>query len=89
MPYRRSLREYYSVFRRFIFARESTIFFKDDGRRHKDEKDTSSNKTINLEKIPNVLLEDVIEIPKKYTVPLKSSQKASQVQKTAFDSGER
>ena len=42
MPYRRSLREYYSVFRRFIFARESTVFFKDDGRRHKDENDVSS-----------------------------------------------
>ena len=89
MPYRRSLREYYSIFRRFIFARESTIFFKVDGKRHKDENDVSSSKTVKVEKIPNVLLEDVIEIPKKYTVPLKSSQKAINVEKTAFDSGER
>ena len=89
MPYRRSLREYYSVFRRFIFARESTVFFKDDGRRHKDENDVSSSNKIKIEKIPNVLLEDVIEIPKKYTVPLKSSQKALNVEKTTFDSGER
>ena len=44
---------------------------------------------IKIEKIPNVLLEDVIEIPKKYTVPLKSSQKAVNVEKTTFDSGER
>ena len=32
MTYRRSLREYYVVFRRFIFSRESTIFFQTDGR---------------------------------------------------------
>ena len=32
MPYRRSLREYYVVFRRFIFSRESIIFFQTDDR---------------------------------------------------------
>jgi hypothetical protein len=37
----------------------------------------------------NLLLENVIEIPKKYTVPLKSSQKAIKIEKTTFDSGER
>jgi len=37
----------------------------------------------------NVLLENVIEIPKKYTVSSKSSQKAIKIEKTTFDSGER
>ena len=36
-----------------------------------------------------VLLEDSPIVPKKYTTPLESSQIASDVATTAFDSGER
>ena len=91
MPYRRSLREYYVVFRRFIFSRESTIFFQTDGR----NKDTiygssSSTKEASIPKKESpVLLDDLPIIPKKYTVALKSSQIASDVAATTFDSGER
>ena len=36
-----------------------------------------------------VLLKDSPVVPKKYTIPLKRSQIASDVATTAFDSGER
>ena len=91
MPYRRSLREYYVVFRRFIFSRESIIFFQTDDR-NKDAIYGSSS-SIKESPVPikesAVLLEDSPIVPKKYTVPLKSSQIANDVATTAFDSGER
>ena len=91
MPYRRSLREYYVVFRRFIFSRESIIFFQTDDR-NKDAIYGSSS-SIKESPVPMkespVLLEDSPIVPKKYTVPLKSSQVANDVAATAFDSGER
>ena len=91
MPYRRSLREYYVVFRRFIFSRESIIFFQTDDRNQDAIYGSSSSrkKSPVLIKESPVLLEDSPIVPKKYTVPLKSSQIANDVAATAFDSGER
>ena len=91
MPYRRSLREYYVVFRRFIFSRESTIFFQTDGRNQNAIYGSSSStkETPAPIKEAPVLLEDSPIIPKKYTVPLKKSQIANNVTATVFDSGER
>ena len=91
MPYRRSLREYYVVFRRFIFSRESIIFFQTDDRNQDAIYGSSSQKKespVPMKESP-VLLEDSPIVPKKYTVPLKSSQIANDVATTAFDSGER
>ena len=91
MPYRRSLREYYVVFRRFIFSRESIVFFQTDGR-NQDAIYGSSSSTketaVSMKESP-VLLEDSPIVPKKYTIPLKRSQVANNVTATAFDSGER
>jgi len=91
MPYRRSLREYYVVFRRFIFSRESNVFFQTDGRNEDAIYGSSSSikKTPVPMKESPVLLEDSQIVPKKYTKPLKSSQIADDVASTAFDSGER
>ena len=91
MPYRRSLREYYVVFRRFIFSRESIIFFQTDDRNQDAIYGSSSSikeSPVPMKESP-VLLEDSPIVPKKYTVPLKSSQIANDVAATAFDSGER
>ena len=92
MPYRRSLREYYVVFRRFIFSRESIVFFQTDGR-NQDAIYGSSSSSIKKTQVPMkespVLLKDSPVVPKKYTIPLKKSQIASDVATTAFDSGER
>jgi len=91
MPYRRSLREYYVVFRRFIFSRESIVFFQTDGRNQDAIYGSSSSikKTQVPMKESPVLLKDSPVVPKKYTIPLKKSQIASDVATTAFDSGER
>ena len=91
MPYRRSLREYYVVFRRFIFSRESIVFFQTDGRNQDAIYGSSSStkETPATMKESPVLLDDLPIIPKKYTVTLKSSQIASDVTATTFDSGER
>ena len=91
MPYRRSLREYYVVFRRFIFSRESTVFFQTDGRNEDTIYGSSSStkETSIPKKESPVLLDDLPIIPKKYTATLKSSQLASDVAATTFDSGER
>ena len=91
MPYRRSLREYYVVFRRFIFSRESIVFFQTDGRNQDAIYGSSSSikKTQVPMKESPVLLKDSPVVPKKYTIPLKRSQIASDVATTAFDSGER
>jgi len=91
MPYRRSLREYYVVFRRFIFSRESIIFFQTDDRNQDAIYGSSSliKETLVPMKESPVLLEDSPIVPKKYTIPLKSSQIANDVATTAFDSGER
>jgi len=91
MPYRRSLREYYVVFRRFIFSRESTVFFQTDGRNEDTIYGSSSStkETSIPKKESPVLLDDLPIIPKKYTAVLKSSQLASDVAATTFDSGER
>ena len=51
---------------------------------HLQQKETSIPK-----KESPVLLDDLPIIPKKYTVALKSSQLASDVTATTFDSGER
>ena len=88
MPYRRSLREYYVVFRRFIFSRESIVFFQTDGR-NQDAIYGSLSSTKSSTKESPVLLDDLPIIPKKYTAALKSSQIASDVAATTFDSGER
>ena len=91
MPYRRSLREYYVVFRRFIFSRESIVFFQTDGRNQDAIYGSSSSQKespVPMKETP-VLLEDSPIVPKKYTAPLKSSQIANDVATTAFDSGER
>ena len=91
MAYRRSLKEYYVVFRRFIFSRESIVFFQTDGRNQDAIYGSSSSikRTPTPIKEPPVLLEDSPVVPKKYTAPLKRSQLASDVATTAFDSGER
>ena len=91
MPYRRSLREYYVVFRRFIFSRESIIFFQTDDRNQDAIYGSSSSikeSPVPMKETP-VLLEDSPIVPKKYTAQLKSSQIANDVATTAFDSGER
>jgi len=79
------------VFRRFIFSRESTIFFQTDDRNQ--DAIYGSSSSIKASPVPRkespVLLEDSPIVPKKYTVPLKSSQVANDVTATAFDSGER
>ena len=84
MPYRRSLREYYVLFRRFIFSRESFFFFQADGK----NQDAIYSSSSSIKESP-VLLEDSPIVPKKYTIPLKRSQVANNVAATAFDSGER
>ena len=91
MPYRRSLREYYVVFKRFIFSRESIVFFQTDGRNQDAIYGSSSSikKTQVPMKESPVLLKDSPVVPKKYTIPLKRSQIASDVTSTTFDSGER
>ena len=84
MPYRRSLREYYVLFRRFIFSRESIFFFQADGK----NQDAIYGSSSSIKESP-VLLKDSPIVPKKYTVPLKGSQVASDVAATTYDSGQR
>ena len=79
------------MFRRFIFSRESTVFFQTDGRNEDAIYGSSSSikETPVPMKEPPVLLEDSPIVPKKYTMPLKNSQIEDDVAITAFDSGER